>query len=193
MIIIYFLIIQYIFHNLQIKNNFNFTIKICGTLTGNSARHSGSFNTNDINIYNKLKNNNINVLPYKRGGHQYYRVRKESKDLYDLFEVYKDIKKVIPDINLIQHLRRETTLMAQTASNVHRGMVMFTEDGIEEVVETWQEDYDGFVYDINVDKVHNFVANGIFTHNKVSMVLVWRHLNTYKTLKIRTTTHHEYL
>ena len=45
---------------------------------------------------------------------------------------------------------------------------MFTEDGGFDVVEAVEEvDLDSTVYDFNVERTHNFVANGIVTHNSI--------------------------
>jgi DNA helicase-2/ATP-dependent DNA helicase PcrA len=54
------------------------------------------------------------------------------------------------------------------ASSVRPGMAMFTADGGYDLVEKVESiGLDGYVYDINVERTHNFVANGIVTHNSV--------------------------
>jgi DNA helicase-2/ATP-dependent DNA helicase PcrA len=37
----------------------------------------------------------------------------------------------------------------------------------EEILDVTKEDYNGFVYDLDIDKVHNYVANGIVVHNSI--------------------------
>ncbi|MEM9219020.1 MAG: UvrD-helicase domain-containing protein [Cyanobacteria bacterium P01_F01_bin.150] len=41
--------------------------------------------------------------------------------------------------------------------------------GVEEadIEEVWQEEYDGPVYDLEVDKRHNYLANGVLVHNSI--------------------------
>jgi DNA helicase-2/ATP-dependent DNA helicase PcrA len=61
------------------------------------------------------------------------------------------------------------------ASHIHPGMVVPVEVNgrieDDEVVQVdWQE-YSGMVYDINVDKVHTYIANGIVVHNSI---YAWR-------------------
>ncbi len=54
------------------------------------------------------------------------------------------------------------------ASAVRPGMVMVTEDGAFDVVERVEQvELDGPVYDIDVERTHNFVANGLVTHNSI--------------------------
>jgi superfamily I DNA/RNA helicase len=54
------------------------------------------------------------------------------------------------------------------ASDVRPGMVMFTQDGGYDVVERVDRVALGrTVHDINVEHTHNFVANGLLTHNSV--------------------------
>jgi superfamily I DNA/RNA helicase len=54
------------------------------------------------------------------------------------------------------------------AALVRPGMVMFDEHGGYDVVESVQRiALDAPVYDLDVDRTHNFVANGIVTHNSI--------------------------
>ena len=56
-------------------------------------------------------------------------------------------------------------------SHLHPGMrLLLAQDGQlqeREVTEVWQEDYDGEVYDLEVDKQHTYVANGVLVHNSI--------------------------
>jgi DNA helicase-2/ATP-dependent DNA helicase PcrA len=54
------------------------------------------------------------------------------------------------------------------ASSVRPGMVMFDQRGGYEVVESVERvELDRPVYDLDVENTHNFVANGIVTHNSI--------------------------
>ncbi len=54
------------------------------------------------------------------------------------------------------------------AASVRPGMTMFTEDGGYDWVESVERvQLDRPVYDINVEGTHNFVANGLVTHNSI--------------------------
>jgi DNA helicase-2/ATP-dependent DNA helicase PcrA len=54
------------------------------------------------------------------------------------------------------------------AASVRPGMTMFTEDGGYDAVESVEEVYlERPVFDINVEGTHNFIANGLVTHNSI--------------------------
>jgi DNA helicase-2/ATP-dependent DNA helicase PcrA len=58
------------------------------------------------------------------------------------------------------------------ASHIHVGMMVGTENKKgtiteDEVVSVKQEAYKGFVYDLDVDKVHNYIAGNIVVHNSI--------------------------
>ncbi len=54
------------------------------------------------------------------------------------------------------------------ASSVRPGMAMFDQDGAFDVVESVERvTLDRPVYDLNVEGTHNFIANGLTTHNSV--------------------------
>jgi hypothetical protein len=62
----------------------------------------------------------------------------------------------------------QASLPFMPARAVRPGMAMFTEDGGYDIVESveWVE-LDRSVYDLNVERTHNFVANGLITHNSI--------------------------
>ena len=54
------------------------------------------------------------------------------------------------------------------ASAVRPGMVVFAEDGAFDTVESVERiELDRPVYDLDIERTHNFVANGIVTHNSI--------------------------
>ncbi|HEU0024674.1 MAG TPA: UvrD-helicase domain-containing protein [Thermoleophilaceae bacterium] len=54
------------------------------------------------------------------------------------------------------------------ASSVRPGMAMFIEDGSYDIVETVERvELNSRVVDLNVEGTHNFVANGLITHNSI--------------------------
>src|SRR5262249_41035588 len=64
--------------------------------------------------------------------------------------------------------RRKNTLPFIPAASVRPGMAMFTEQGGYDVVDRVDAvPLDCPVYDLNVEATHNFVANGIVTHNSI--------------------------
>jgi DNA helicase-2/ATP-dependent DNA helicase PcrA len=53
------------------------------------------------------------------------------------------------------------------AGSVRPGMVMFTEDGWDVVEKVERVTLDRPVYDLDIENTHNFVAEGLLTHNSV--------------------------
>ncbi|MFZ3010229.1 MAG: UvrD-helicase domain-containing protein, partial [Candidatus Microsaccharimonas sp.] len=57
------------------------------------------------------------------------------------------------------------------AGQIHPGMVLPSEQGevleADEVVSVTSEGYEGFVYDLDIDKVHNYLVDGIAVHNSI--------------------------
>ena len=55
------------------------------------------------------------------------------------------------------------------AASVRPGMVMFAEDGVIRARRHGRARGDATVpvYDLNVEDTHNFVANGLLTHNSI--------------------------
>jgi DNA helicase-2/ATP-dependent DNA helicase PcrA len=72
------------------------------------------------------------------------------------------------------------------ASHLHPGMVVPVEreDRIEddEIVEVTWYDYAGPVYDLNVDKIHTYIANGIVVHNSI---YGWRGADPRNIVRLR--------
>src|SRR3954449_12478274 len=63
---------------------------------------------------------------------------------------------------------RSNSLDVLPASSVRPGMAMFAEDGGFDIVESVKRVVlDKPVYDINVEGTHNFIANGVVTHNSI--------------------------
>jgi DNA helicase-2/ATP-dependent DNA helicase PcrA len=64
--------------------------------------------------------------------------------------------------------KERNALPFMPASAIRPGMVMFTEDGGFDLVEKVEEVLlDAPIYDLNVERTHNFIANGILTHNSI--------------------------
>jgi len=71
------------------------------------------------------------------------------------------------------HVRQVARLASRSlpfmpASSVRPGMVMFTEEGSFEVVESVERiRLAAPVYDLDIEGTHNFIANGLLTHNSI--------------------------
>ncbi len=73
-----------------------------------------------------------------------------------------------PAVALRARLAPAEPLPFLPASELRPGMAMFTADGGYDVVERVERvELDGWVYDLDVDRTHNFVAGDLVTHNSV--------------------------
>jgi DNA helicase-2/ATP-dependent DNA helicase PcrA len=64
--------------------------------------------------------------------------------------------------------KEKNSLPFMPASAVRPGMVMVDEDGEFDLVETVEDvNLDAPVYDLDVERTHNFIADGIVTHNSI--------------------------
>ena len=114
-----------------------------------------------------LENFGLSVRPARRGSQSW---RYES--------CFNDYGKAMEVVNRIQTatavtVRQMARLGAKSlpfmpAASVRPGMVMFAEGGSFELVESVERvELRCSVYDIDVHDTHNFVANGLLTHNSV--------------------------
>ena len=108
-------------------------------------------------------------------GHKYFRATKSNFDYDYLFELSHNIKDYckennIDDIKITFNAKITDTLFKFTPmSYARKGMTIpiETDNGImdDEIESVEIYDYDGLVYDINVDYYRNYIANGIVVHN----------------------------
>jgi len=101
----------------------------------------------------------------------------EKKSMTSLKEIYDLVEKVrykMP-INVVEKARlaKEKSLSFVPAANLCAGMSVYIYDektnqvAFDTIQSVKIEEYDGYIYDINVEKCHNFIANNIFTHNSI--------------------------
>jgi superfamily I DNA/RNA helicase len=84
-------------------------------------------------------------------------------------DVVRHVRRVRPArIRLVAELGRGGALPFMPAGSIRPGMAMFAGDGGYDVVESVERvELDRPVYDLDVEGTHNFVAEGLITHNSV--------------------------
>ena len=158
-----------------LKRRRNFSITMCGDWKQekdgrkNPTMHRYCITGSDVEDGELLKSIGMNVRQAKTPGS--WRVESSSTKLGDIYEKVNQIQKVM-DINLIETARLGNRALSLTpASHVLPGMGIFVDENGEiiedEVIDVSQELYTGSIFDINVDRYHNSVANGIVTHNSL--------------------------
>ncbi|MGH3087773.1 MAG: UvrD-helicase domain-containing protein [Rubrobacteraceae bacterium] len=152
----------------------NLVVTLCGDRRGASPMHRISMVGRDEEGKAALGSLGYSVRPAKKNSAS-WRFETCHKDFSRSMEVVEHVRSVL-DVNLVFHARlgksrgwREAnSLPFVPAGSVRAGMVMFTEDGEYDVVESVERVIlEHPVYDLDVEETHNFVANGIVTHNSV--------------------------
>jgi DNA helicase-2/ATP-dependent DNA helicase PcrA len=150
----------------------NVTVTLCAQHRGRTPMHVVAVGGRDPMVKEALEIAGLNVRPAKAGSLSW---RYESA-----FANYGDAMQVVDRIQTAtQSLVRQTarlgapcggknSLPFMPAASVRPGMVLFTEDGSYDVVTSIENvGLDAPVYDLNVEHTHNYVANGMVTHNSI--------------------------
>jgi superfamily I DNA/RNA helicase len=150
------------------------TITLCGDRRGRTPMHLVAVGGRDPGAAEALRAAGLSVRLAKPGSESW---RHEScfRDYGSAVEVVERIRRALPvSVRLLARLGaagaapERAALPFTPAANVRPGMVMVTEDGGYDVVQRVERVALGCtVHDINVEHTHNFVANGLVTHNSV--------------------------
>src|SRR6201996_6430334 len=89
-------------------------------------------------------------------------------DFGELMSIARSIRDRIDGQFVLQGRMLDRSLPFITAASIRPGMVMALDSGRFDVVECiGHEAYDAEVYDVNVERTHNFIAGGVVTHNSI--------------------------
>jgi superfamily I DNA/RNA helicase len=145
----------------------NVTVTLCGDRRGRTPMHHVAVAGRDPAVKAALESFGLSVRPAKadRAGWRY-----EScfKSYAQAMEVVDRIQTATPvTVRQTARLMRRS-LPFMPAASVRSGMAMFGEDGTYDVVERVERvTIDGSVFDLDVEHTHNFIANGLITHNSI--------------------------
>jgi DNA helicase-2/ATP-dependent DNA helicase PcrA len=152
------------------------TITLCGDRRGAAPMHRISMVGNDPKVLGKLRNLGLSVRPAKNGSGS-WRFETVMKDYRKALAIAEAIRETLGEATLSLQARLGSTdpnatgtvsLPFLPAASVRPGMAMFNGEGSYEIVETVERiPLDGPVFDLDVEGTHNFIANGIVTHNSI--------------------------
>lgn len=134
--------------------------------------HSLSLETSDTGIINKLKKLNLSVTAAKKGK----RVRITSTDLAYLGAVAKKIQHELGGfievkMNIATNKEKYLKALVIPAKNIFPGMSLpvVTGKGLiyEEITHRTEKEKLETVYDLEVARTHNFIADGVAVHNSI--------------------------
>jgi DNA helicase II / ATP-dependent DNA helicase PcrA len=150
------------------------TVTLCADRRGRTPMHLVALGGRDPEARQALQRIGLNVRPAKPGS-QSWRYESCFKEFGAALDVVARIREVL-DVRVRCQARlgrrgevaERATLPFIPAASVRPGMAMFTEDGGYDVVESVERiTLDRPVYDLDVEGTHNFVAEGLITHNSI--------------------------
>jgi superfamily I DNA/RNA helicase len=150
-------------------------ISLCGDRRGRTPMHRIALFGYDDEGRHTLARLGLSVRPARRGS-EGWRFETCSKDMRTITEIANLIASELGNVVIRPTARlganREVltgnSLPFTQAASVRPGMVMFDEDGDYDIVESVERvTLDRPVYDLNVENTHNFIADGLVTHNSI--------------------------
>ncbi len=148
---------------------------LCGDRRGRTPMHRLSLFVADDEGREALESIGLSVRP-ARTGSPGWRYESCFADAGRMLEIADGIGSVL-DVTLhaVARLGRNDASQPQsnslpftTAASVRPGMVMFDERGDYDTVDSVEHvELDEPVYDLNVEATHNFIAEGLLTHNSI--------------------------
>jgi superfamily I DNA/RNA helicase len=150
-------------------------ISLCGDRPGRTPMHRIALFGYDDSGREKLERLGLSVRPARRGS-EGWRFETCAKDMATIERVAAQIAGALGDVSIRPTARlghnhdglAANSLPFTPASSVRPGMVMFDEHGGYDVVESVvRVGLDRAVYDLDIASTHNFVADGIVTHNSI--------------------------
>jgi DNA helicase II / ATP-dependent DNA helicase PcrA len=151
----------------------NVVVTLCGGHNGMRPVHRVAVAGTDDGGREALESLGLKVRPSKMGGTG-WRFESAYTDFGRALDVARSIEGVLDvRLRMLARLGNEDcggrrSLPLTRADSVRPGMVVFDEAGRYDVVESVSRvPLRQRVYDLNVEKTHNFVANGLITHNSI--------------------------
>ncbi len=150
-------------------------ISLCGDRRGRTPMHRIAIFGYDEEGRRALERRGLSLRPARRGSDG-WRFETSCKDMQTIQRVAADIAATLGDVCIRPSARlgcdrgelSGNSLPFTPASSVRPGMVMFDEYGGYDIVESVERvDLDRPVYDLDIENTHNFIAEGIVTHNSI--------------------------
>jgi DNA helicase-2/ATP-dependent DNA helicase PcrA len=151
-------------------------VSLCGDARGSTPMHRIALFGYDDEGRRALEDAGLSVRPAYKGSTG-WRVETAHSDFRRAVETVERIEDVLDvSVRFTARLasaagargKERNSLPFMPASSVRPGMVMVNSDGGFEVVERVEPAaLDQPVYDLDVEPTHNFVANGLVTHNSI--------------------------
>ncbi|MGH8180605.1 MAG: UvrD-helicase domain-containing protein, partial [Steroidobacteraceae bacterium] len=145
----------------------NIVITLCGDRRGARPMHCISIIGIDASDRAALEDLGFSVRSAKSGSRS-WRFETVRRDFGELMGLARQIRDTLGARYILQGRILNRSLPFIRAIEIRPGMAMATPSGNFDVVERIEhEDLDLEVHDLNVAQTHNYIANGIVTHNSI--------------------------
>jgi DNA helicase-2/ATP-dependent DNA helicase PcrA len=156
------------------SNRRNINVVLCGDKRSKTPMHLISIFGNDPEGKEKLKSLGISIRPSKANTKN-WRFETARADYGEVCLLATKIASLFPEVNIVfsarlggqkENPKDGNSLPCIPAGSVMPGMALFTQDGYDIVSKISRIPKSKIkVFDLDVEKTHNFIANGILTHN----------------------------
>ena len=174
--------VEYPHHRAQVTRSSrrNIVVTLCGEHRGKTPMHRISVAGSDVIGKQMLKKAGFSVRSAKSS--KGWRFESAHRDFGALLSRVGALREIFPDSVIVRtarlggykkNPRNGNSLPFIPAGSVQRGMAVFDAEGKWDVVVRVERVSTGKtrVYDLDVENTHNFIANGIVTHN---CIYTWR-------------------
>jgi hypothetical protein len=150
-------------------------VALCGDCHSRRPLHRITVFGYDAEGRQKLEELGFSVRPARRGSHG-WRFETAWCDMGKVQQIVHEVSNALGDVSVRpvarlganRHGVVGNSLPFTAASAVRPGMVMFDGCGDYDVVESVERvPIDGPVFDLDIEDTHNFIADGIVTHNSI--------------------------
>jgi DNA helicase-2/ATP-dependent DNA helicase PcrA len=149
------------------SNRRNIVITLCGDRPRGTPMHRISVVGVSPKDRALLTGMGLSVRAAKANGVS-WRFETVRADFGELMSIARAIRERLDGRYVLQGHMLERSLPFITAASIRVGMVMAGDTGRVDVVERIEHHaYDAEVYDLNVERTHNFIAGGVVTHNSI--------------------------
>ncbi len=150
------------------SNRRNIVVTLCADQRGRSPTHRVAVMGNDADGRRRLEALGHQVRAAKKNSDS-WRVETVRRDFSEAMQMAEQLRRALSGQLVLKARLHDQTLPFIQAAAVRPGMMMMDEQGKPDVV-TETERKPGqrvTVYDLNISPTHNFVANGVVTHNSI--------------------------
>lgn len=159
----------------------NIVVTLCGDRRGKTPMHRISFSSSDAEGRDLLIKAGFSVRTTTRNPRS-WRFEACNKDYKKILTTVAALKRLFPDAHIVETARlggkkpsakHGSALPFMPADSILPGMALFNAKGTYDIVERVDriQARHTVVYDLDIEHTHNFVANGIATHN---CIYSWR-------------------